>query len=321
LLLALLGLMVGCSSEEEEEKGPVQENPNVVEEDVHLSVREGEIKGTITLPKEGNADQIAIIIAGSGPTDRDGNNPGAGINNGLKMMAHGLAEENIASIRYDKRGIGESQGLVQSEKDLVFEDYVKDVVGWVEKAKEDGRFEQVVLIGHSEGALIGAAAAAQSEVDGYVSVSGAGSSASDLLERQLKEQSDEIYKRSKPIIDQLKAGNLVEDPPEELASLFRESVQPYLISWFQYDPTEIVAQLDMPVLILQGERDIQVGVEDAKRLKEAKPDAELVLIEDMNHVLKHSPEERSENLKTYNDPDLPIHEELMKALIRFFDKI
>lgn len=317
-LLVFIIILSGCTNNNPKDENS---NTNYLEEEYNLKVENGQIYGTLMLPKDRDKFTVALIIAGSGPTDRDGNNPSAGENNSLKMIAQALANEGIASVRFDKRGIGESSYLVEKEEDLLFEDYVKDVVAWIEKLKEDPRFEKVVVIGHSEGALIGSIAVNQTKADGFISVAGAGYPAYEILERQLKVQSGKVFNICKPIIDELMKGNLVEDVPEGLYSLFRPSVQPYLISWFKYEPAEEIAKIDVPILIIQGDRDLQITVDNAKQLHKANPRSELAIVPGMNHVLKDAPEEREGNLKTYNDSNLPLNEQFVQELVKFINEL
>lgn len=306
LMIITLLVVTGCSGKGQ--KG----------EEYNLEVPEGEIKGTLMLPEGEGPYKVAIIHPGSGPTDRDGNSAIAGDNNSLKMLAEGLAEAGIASVRYDKRGIAESMSLIETEEDLVFEDYVNDMIKWIDKVEADERFEGVYLIGHSEGALISAAAALEREVGGFVSLAGVGEKASDTLRRQLSTQPEEITELIEPIIIELENGRVVENVPEMLQSLFRPSIQPYMISWFKYNPAEIYGEISAPVLVIQGDNDIQVTVNDAIILAQAagtKP----VLIEGMNHILKDSPRDPEENFETYSDPDLELHPELMPAIAEFIE--
>lgn len=316
LALAMVISFSGCSQKEKPKTDDTKKE-KLVEEDYNLEVEGGELKGTIAIPKEREFDTIAIIIAGSGPTDRNGNNPVAGDNNSLKMLAYSLAEEGIASIRYDKRGIAASQSLLGKEEDLVFENYIEDVNLWVDKLEKDDRFKNIVIVGHSEGALIGSVSSVEKDIQAYVSIAGVGENAADTLERQLKAQSEEAYNLSKSILDNLRIGKLTENPPKELDSLFRESVQPYLISWFKYDPSEVIGKIEVPVLIIQGENDLQVTVDDAKKLKEANPESKLVLIDKMNHILKDAPKDQAGNMETYNNADLPLNKELVKEISSF----
>ena len=317
LIFAFIFALTGCNDKSQNED---EANLHYIEEEYNLDVDKGKIYGTLMMPKDREGSTVALIIAGSGPTDRNGNNSSMK-NNSLKMIAEALAKEGISSVRFDKRGIGESASLVEKEEALVFEDYVNDVVGWIEKLKKDNRFNKVVVIGHSEGALIGAVAVNNTDVDGFVSIAGVGYSAYETLERQLKAQSQQVFEICKPIMDELMKGNLVDDVPEGLYSLFRPSVQPYLISWFKYDPVEEISKVEEPVLIIQGDNDIQITVEDANRLYEGNPESKLVIIEGMNHILKDAPEDREGNIATYSNPTLPLNERFVKELINFINEL
>ncbi|TSJ65883.1 alpha/beta hydrolase [Allobacillus salarius] len=272
------------------------------------------------LPEE-ETDTVALIIPGSGPTDRNGNSV-AGTNNSLKMLAELLREENIASLRYDKRGAGLNQEAIINEEDLFFDDFIDDAVFWLEKLRADDRFERLIVIGHSQGSLVGMTAAQQVEVDALVSLAGAGRPLNQVLQEQLSAQLDgELLAEAKQIIEQLENGHQVDDVSQPLQSTFRKSVQPFLISWMDYNPTTEISQLNIPVLIINGTTDLQVSVEDAKMLHSKAHNSELKIIEGMNHVLKSAPEERSENLKTYNQPNLPLADELKESIKVFLGKL
>ncbi len=292
------------------------QNDSYREEPAVLNTEKGQLKGTLLVPENLKNIPVVLIISGSGPTDRDGNNVMMK-NNSLKYLAEDLAGNGIASLRYDKRGVGESKPASIPEVDLKFGNFVDDAVGWVKQLKNDGRFNRVYILGHSEGSLIGILAAQQVDVQGFISVAGAGESADKLISEQLKSQPDTITKMADPILHDLIEGKTVNDIPPILFSLFRPSIQPYLISWFQYNPAEEISELSVPSLIIQGNRDIQVSVEDARKLAAEAKHPELVIVDGMNHVLKESGTERLKNLATYNNPDLPVAGELISSIVKF----
>ena len=284
-----------------------------------LDTPTGQLAGTLLIAENNNgkhSEHIALIIAGSGPTDRNGNNPMMR-NNSLKMLAESLAGEGISSLRYDKRGIGESAGAAIAESDLRFEDYINDAKLWVDFLSTEHPNKRITIAGHSEGALIGAVVAQASSVDKFVSLAGAGRSIDKVLREQLNAQPAIVSQSAIPIIDSLLAGKTVGDVPTFLTALFRKSVQPYLISWFAYSPQKVIAKLHKPVLIVQGTTDIQITQQDAKMLAAANPKAKLVMIDNMNHIFKQAPSERTANIATYSQPDLPIAPGLIEVVANF----
>ncbi len=287
-------------------------------EPIELETKTGALGGMLQLPVGDGPHPVVLIVAGSGPTDRDGNNkliPGR--NDSLKMIAEALAGTGVASVRYDKRGLGASAGAGKPESELRFEDLVDDAAAWVRMLQADERFGRVGVVGHSEGSLIGMLAARKAEADAFVSVAGPGRPAAEILAKQFESQPAEFRTEAGRIIGQLVQGRQVVEVTPLLAQVFRESVQPYLISWFRYDPAEEIAKLSIPVLIVQGTTDIQVGVEEGQLLHEAKSDATYAVIEGMNHVLKQAPADRTANAAAYGDPSLPLVPEFADALTGF----
>lgn len=276
------------------------------------------VYGTLEMPavtdKRAN---VVLIIAGSGPTDRDGNSTMGIRTDAYKMLADSLKKAGIASVRYDKRGIGESMDASGAESEVRFDDMVDDAVRLIRRIKEDGRFAKIYVLGHSEGSLIGMLAAQREPIDGFISLAGAGESADVTLKRQIKTGMADKAKEADRVLNLLKRGDTVTVTDDALKDMFRSSVQPYLISWFAYDPQVEIRKVHVPVLIIQGKTDIQVGVTDAQQLKKARPQATLLLVDQMNHVLKAAPAERTSNIATYNNPALPVVKECSDAVIRF----
>lgn len=295
-----------------------QNSPVSSETEMVLKTATGDIYGTLTIADLGKTTPVVLIIAGSGPTDRNGNST-LGIHpNTYKMLAQGLAKSGIASLRFDKRGIGQSKGAMSSESDLRFETYVNDAIEWISMLKSDKRFSSVIVLGHSEGSLIGMIAAGQAKAAGFISIAGVGKPADKILKEQLKDKLPmSLLAESNRILDSLKAGKTVVTVNPALASLYRPSVQPYMISWIKYDPAKEISKLKIPVMIVQGTTDLQVTVEDAKLLAAAKPDARLLILENMNHVLKEAEADVQKNMATYQNPALPLKAGLMDGIIQF----
>lgn len=286
------------------------------EDTMLLDTGSGIIEGSLFLPDANPTSSVALIIPGSGPTDRDGNNTFMK-NNSLKMLAQGIAKEGIASLRYDKRGVGKSLSAGVKEIDLRFENYIEDAKSWIGLLDNDQRFHNIIVIGHSEGSLIGMIASKKESVDKFISIAGVAQPAGIIIRKQLEAQPPYVLEQSLPILEKLESGEEVDSIPPMLFSLFRPSVQPYLISYFKYNPAEEIKKLKKPVLIVQGTTDIQVEVEEAEKLSASNPDARKVIIEGMNHVLKVADMNRLENIKTYSDPDLPLESSLVETIAGF----
>ena len=274
------------------------------------------LSGLLEIPETASQPPVVLLIAGSGPTDKDGNNPMLK-NNSLKFLAEGLLAEGIAVLRYDKRGVGDNADAQMNEEELRFEDFIGDAQSLAKLLKKDPRFSKVIIAGHSEGSLIGMIVAREQQADAYISMAGPGRRADVVLREQLSNQPPFIKDRAFLILDTLSQSLRADSVPGFLQSLFRPSVQPYLISWFQYEPATELSKLEVPILIVQGTTDLQVKVSDAQALADSNPEAQLKVIEGMNHVFKEAPEDREANIKTYSDPELPIVQELIDVVVGF----
>ncbi len=280
--------------------------PDPVATPVVLPSEPAPLHGTLLAPSETRA--AALIIAGSGPTDRDGNSPLGVSASSYRLLAEGLAARGVATVRTDKRGVGESAAALASEAGLRFTDYADDARAWAaETARRTGQ-PCVWLIGHSEGALVALRAASRDDeaICGLVLLSGAGRPIGAVLREQLATAPEPFLSQALAILAELEAGRPVAEVPPQLAALFRPSVQPYMISWLPLDPAAMVAAYEGPVMIGHGTTDIQVAAADAEALAAARPDATLKIWDGVNHLLKIAPADRAANAATYSNPDLPL---------------
>jgi len=294
---------------------------------ITLSTPTGDIAGSLVVPAGSGQHPVVLIIAGSGPTDRDGNSatpvaPGKTLHTDCyKLLAEALADHGIASVRYDKRGIGASASAMagKSESDYRFDTGIDDAAGWIRMLRNDARFSKIVVVGHSEGSLVGMVAAQRATAEGFVSLEGAGRNAADVIREQLLARGVPAA-MFEPSLDSLSAGKLVEHTPPELAGLFRASVQPYMISWFRYDPAAELQKLPYATLVVQGSHDIQTSAADAERLASAHG-ARLVTIDGMTHVLKQGPADAAAQFASaYTDPAIPIDPKIVSEIVAYVSK-
>ncbi len=297
-------------------------NPYITESPFTYKSLTSTISGTLGLPKNATGKiPVVLIIAGSGPTDRNGNSSAGLSANTYQLLAYDLAKNGIATLRYDKRTIGGQYSSLASEKNLRFDNFVDDAVGLITQLHDDPRFSKVVIFGHSEGSLVGMLAADGEPADGFISVAGAGIMADKIMTDQMKSQPEFIRNNFKAVLDTMRKGKLNEKVDPALYSVIRPSIQPYLGSWFRHDPAKDIKKLRIPILIIQGTNDLQVSVDNAEKLKKAKSDAQLVLITGMNHILKQAPLTRDQNLATYGNPDLPVDPTLVSTVVSFVNKL
>lgn len=280
------------------------------------------LHGTLQTP-EGPIEAVAAIIPGSGPTDRNGDslNGGAGFQvraGTYRLLAQGLAERGVATLRIDKRGVAASSAAGFDESRLTFDRMIEDAHDWAAEAARRTGQPCAWLIGHSEGALValGATRRADDRICGLVLLSGAGRPAATVIAEQLAGLPEPLKGQAMTALADLAEGRTTPSVPG-LESLFRPSVQPYLISWFALDPAALAAAYDGPVLIGQGTTDLQVGMADADALALAQPLARLVRFEGANHVLKLAPPERVANLAIYGEPNLPLAPGVVEAVADF----
>ncbi len=289
-------------------------------EDVSVSIKNETLKGELTIAGT-DKSLVAFIVSGSGPTDRDGNTVGApGKNNSLLYLSNFLNKEGISTLRIDKRGVAASASNGVKEADLRFPTYVEDVGHWIDFLKKRGH-TKIVLIGHSEGALVATLAASSDSVIGLVSISGAGRPASVVIKEQLQPNlPKELYTQVESIISRLEKGETVKDTPPELSFLFRPSIQPYLISFLNIDPAKALSEVKVPILIIQGSTDIQTSVEDAKLLHASAKGSELLIVQGMNHILKEVEGDLTTQSPSYLNPALPLHKDLGAKILKFIEK-
>jgi pimeloyl-ACP methyl ester carboxylesterase len=271
----------------------------------------------------GNGSPVVLIIPGSGPTDRDGNNP-LGVKAGpYRLLANALAREGVSTVRIDKRGMFGSKRAVVDANRVRIADYARDTHSWISSIRRVTGAQCVWLLGHSEGGLVALTAAQRpAGICGVITVAAVGRKIGTVLRQQLAANpaNAPYLGAANDAIEALEAGKRVDAAslPQPLRRLFAEDVQTLLIDLFAENPAALAAKLTVPLLIVQGDNDIQVTVEDARGLAAAQPKARLVVLPGVNHLLK-VPEgtDRAANLRAYADPSLPIAPAAVEAIAQF----
>lgn len=271
----------------------------------------------------GKGAPVVVIIPGSGPTDRDGNNPLGVTAQPYRLLAEALAAQGVSTIRVDKRGMFGSKAAIANANNVTIANYASDAHAWARVARVKSGAKCAWLLGHSEGGLV-ALAAGQDKKDlcGIISVSGPGRKLGLILREQLRANpaNAPLLSPAMAAIDELEAGRTV--PSEKvqgpLTMLFAPQVQPFLIDLMSKDPARLAGSLNIPLLIVQGDKDTQVALADGRALAAAQPKAKLVVAPGVNHVLKSvTSDDRAANAATYADPSLPVAASIVEAVATF----
>ncbi|WP_159951560.1 alpha/beta hydrolase family protein [Polaribacter septentrionalilitoris] len=269
-----------------------------------------ELPGTLTYLEPNKP--LIIWVHGSGGVDRNGNQ-----SKYIQQFREAINKHNIAFFSYDKRTTNPKNASILKKNGVVFSDFIDDVKKAVYYFKDDERFSEIILVGHSQGSLV--AMLALDNVDKYISIAGAGETIDKILIRQITRQNPIYGAITEKYLNELKETGAIKEVDPNLMSLFAKQNQPFLISWIQLNPLKIIKKVTVPTLIVNGDKDFQVLVKDAENLKVAKPEAQLVIIKNLNHVLKHIDKDKN-NLNSYLSPDFPISKQLIKTVTNFIQK-
>jgi esterase/lipase len=274
------------------------------------------IYGSIVEPKSRSNSNLVIFIGGSGPIDRDGNQSFMKCDM-FKKLAYSLSEKGISSFRYDKRVVTQIR-KGKLDKKITFDDFVSDAIAIIDFF--ESKYNSIVIAGHSQGSLVGLLSIKEG-VSGFISLSGAGRTIDMVIEDQISKTAPMLLEDTKKIFKILRSGKITEDFPLPLYSLFNIEIQPFMISWMQYDPKKIIAKIPIPSLIINGDSDLQVDEKEAKLLYNSAQNSEILIVKNMNHVLVEIEGDELKNVKSYNNPDLKISELVIEKMVEFIERL
>lgn len=287
---------------------------SVVDESFAVESESVAIKGSLWIPKDAKTTPpLVVMIAGSGPTDREGNSALGLSCDAYRMLAEALAAKGIATLRYDKRGVGES-GMNFDPATLTLDDFVNDARAVVGQARASGRFASVAVLGHSEGGVVAIELAKKTPIDALVLVATPGRPLDAVLHEQLSTKLDaHLLADADRMVAAVKAGQSPDPVPPALAPLFNRNVRSFLRSIFAVDPSAELAKLKVKTAIVLGDHDAQVSLADAKALAHARPDAKTTIVPNMSHVLKEDPSPKLPQA-SYTDPKMQLAPGLVDAV-------
>ena len=281
----------------------------------NISINEN-IYGSIVEPKSRSNSSLVIFIGGSGPIDRDGNQSFMKCDM-FKKLAYSLSKKGISSFRYDKRVVTQIR-KGKLDKKITFDDFVSDAIAIIDFF--ESKYNSIVIAGHSQGSLVGLLSIKEG-VSGFISLSGAGRTIDMVIEDQISKTAPMLLEDTKKIFKILRSGKITEDFPLPLYSLFNIEIQPFMISWMQYDPKKIISKIPIPSLIINGDNDLQVDEKEAKLLYNSAQNSEILIVKNMNHVLVEIEGDELKNVKSYNNPELKISELLIEKMVEFIETL
>lgn len=274
------------------------------------------VEGTLLESEPLLASSLVIFIGGSGPVDRNGNQIFAE-NDMLKKLASALTNKGISTFRYDKRVVKQIKTR-NIDEEILFNDFVVDAKSAINFFKQT--YDKIIIAGHSQGSLVGLLALDEN-VAGFISLNGAGQTIDEIIKTQITNSAPSLANQTIDVLNKLKKGETTTNYPIALESIFNIKTQPFLISWMQYNPSEIIKKINIPCLIIAGENDLQMDVSESIMLDKSAQNSKLILIKKMNHILFKIYGNRLENLKSYNNKNLKVAEEVIEEILNFIGHI
>lgn len=362
--MAVLAILVGCGKSKDDKKAekntvrdhrtappatdaaPETAPPEAKMTSVDITFHNGDraIEGVLTRPVAKGTYPAVLLHAGSGPTDRDWNNALiAGTNGSGKLLAEELSNNGFVVLRFDKMGTGKTTAPNPLTWDAVLDDARAGLDALRANDAVDG--DKIFLAGHSEGGvqMIGLARREKDAIAGLVLLASAGRSMKDViidqLTRQFSSAGMDVEAEMKPIraaMDAFFAGKAVDPETASkhagvqrlMAQIFSPASAVYARELYGFDPAVGVAELRVPILVWNGDKDIQVSPDkDARRLHEgaekAGVESTLHISPDADHVIKFEPTPKAQvgpaQAANYNAADRTLDPNAVKAITAWLE--
>jgi esterase/lipase len=255
-----------------------------------------------------NSETIVVFIAGSGPTDYNGNsNIIDGRNDSLLQLSKGLNDFGINTFRYNKRHVGKTSKLIEPDFNVFVDDLI-DCISWLKANK----YSNIYLAGHSQGSLVAALAAREIDVSGVISIAGAARTIDEVLYEQMVSMGQKDL--ADTVIKSLQNGKLYLKDESILDSQFSKMNQQFILTWMEHNPLEVYSKLDTKILFLQGDKDSQVTLDELDAFRTLNHKS--VVLKDTNHVLKIVDSEK-DNSNSYSDPSYKLSDQLINEINDF----
>lgn len=291
-------------------------NSSSFSEELKVPMNNSFIYGTL---EQSESKHLVLFISGSGPTDRNGNSSILqGDNNSLKYLAEEITLKGFDTFRYDKRMVGKSKNF-PSEDSTIFSDFVNDAVEITNYLKQNYKYEKISVIGHSEGAIIGGLLTQKVDIDNFVLLCGMIEAMDSTVIKQITDRAPFLLDTVKSYFDTLNAGRKLSNINMNLTSIFRPSIQNFLIDMLKYNPKEVYKNVKSNTLFIGGGYDMQIKGEEIEALAN-EIGVQYKVFPEMNHVLKKSPKDYLGQLNTYSNPDLPLYDGLVDEIVKFLNE-
>jgi hypothetical protein len=283
---------------------------NIISEEIMIKNDSIELPGTLSYAKENSP--LIIWIHGSGNVDRNGNQGSIVKANYIQKFRKAVNANDIAFFSYDKRTANPKN--FKFLKGIIYEDLANDAKIVVSHFKNDNRFSEIILIGHSQGSLT--AMLASEGIDKYISIAGSSTSIDKTIVAQISKQSKPLGESAKAHFKELLETGDIKQVNPFLVSVFAKQNLKFIASWAKYNPSKEIQKIKIPILIINGDKDLQVKMNDAQKLHNANTSSILSIISKMNHVLVEI-ENDSDNLKSYYSSDFKQSKKLVTTIVNF----